>query len=158
MRPRLTRSLLLLSLALGGCTGGLGSTTPADRLAPLSFTPWVVQGCTVFARGADMKLSSQGQIVENGNVAMQLESAVWLAKPPAASITGVAVPVIVEGVRRNFTLQIPYNPETGAAMLQEDAYLTISYRPLGQTADIDISLPTHQLMLALGAMGRTCPQ
>ncbi len=157
MRLRHLLLVLVTSWAGAACSSNSLKIQESDRLAPIHLTPWVVQGCSISARGADVRLSTTGTITESGTLHIRLAYAPWLAQPPVAEVTGLPVALAIEGTNRNYNLYLPYTPETGAQLLQESTYLTLAYQPLGSPDIREVSFPTAPLMLALGVLNRTCP-
>jgi hypothetical protein len=147
------RAAVLLAacgILLAGCA--TPPAPPQRAAAPTTFGPWVINACTLGSKAADVWLRTTGSLTFGGDLELTAHFTPVLVRPPYATLSGLPVPIRVEGTNRRYTLFVPYNPETGAHMLQPGRYLTVSYQPLGSAAIQDVSFPTAPLMQGLGAL------
>lgn len=151
---RVALVLAACGMLLAGCAAP--PAPPPVAAAPTTFGPWVLHRCVLSSKAADVWLRTTGSLTFDGALELHAHFTPVLVRPPYTTLGGLPVPVRVEGTNRRYTLFVPYNPETGAHMLQPGHYLTVSYQPLGSAAIQDVSFPTQPLMQGLGQMGPSC--
>jgi hypothetical protein len=153
---------LWLALVLVGCSPLTPQfpqrpATGIPAAPPTLYGPWVVQGCTIVARGADVLVSTNGLLDHQGTLELRASFSPWLVRPPQASLSGLPVALPVEGKNRLYRFPLMYDATSAAHMLSSTTYLTLAYQPLGRAEVQDVSFPTAPLMEALGTLSRQCP-
>lgn len=149
---------LMALLALAACSTTskpLEAKIPAPT--PKTFGAWVLNGCTISTKTAEMLLTTTGKLNEQGALELKLALAPLLTRPPYAQIDGLPVPITIEGSGRNYTLSIPYNPDVMGRMISEKPKLRIVYQRLGETGFQEVGIPSTGALEALGAMSSVCP-
>jgi hypothetical protein len=148
---------VFLPLLLVGCAGGGMESTKAPRpsraIAPVNYGPWLLNGCKLSAKAADLWLNTEGHLTWRHELELTLNITPALAQPPQVSLSGVLAPLVQEGRGPRYTLFMPFTPEIAAQLLQPESYLTVAYQPLGSQAIQEVSFPTAPLLEGLGALG-----
>lgn len=130
---------------------------PSQKESALVAGPWATlpKNCQIHGRTQDFTLTTSGH-VESGAIYIYLTFKTPQSAPPAVTITGLSIPLAVEGKSPTFNFKMPFN-QTIAAHLQEPAtYFNVRYYNVGATQAYESSLPTPGFIDALNFLGPTC--
>lgn len=164
-----TITALLPLLALAACSSG---STPFGRdvrhlpkymtETPPRFGDWWVntERCTIEAGTGDIFARTDGHL-ENNMLPVTVTFNLPLTKPPLATLSGIPVPVPMEGptlltTNRTYTVRLAYDATTAAHMLDHGTFLTLTYQPLTGGPVRESNLQTNGLIFAIGELNKLC--
>lgn len=167
---RVFTRLLTTSLAFGlasGISACAAPTNPKALVLPPANGLWQVnsQRCDLSAVLPEIHISTDGRVGSDGRMALRLVFVPSLLRPPVAEVSGLAMPLLVEGpgalapfTGRANTVQLPYHAGTAAQLLQDNTFLTVTYQPIGQTAPRSGYVRTRAMILGLAELDKVCPE
>lgn len=155
---------LILALSLASCAA---PTKPKPVVVQPANGQWQVnsQRCTISALLPEIRFSTDGRVGRDGIMSLRLSFVPSLLRPPVAEVSGLALPLPVEGpgalaplTGRAYTVQLPYNANTAAQLMQDNAFLTITYQPIRQVAPRTGYVRTREIILGLTELDKACPE
>lgn len=148
----------MILLGLAACSRPVNHMDPYKPDPGLRFGDWQLlppPACVVAAKGGDIQAVTDGRF-SGPMLEVRLAFAVPGVRPPAVRLTGVAVPLPVEGSGRAFAINLRYDPETAAALLQTDSFLSVVYQPLSAPTPREVNFGTRGLVHALAHLQERC--
>lgn len=152
--------VLAMAVVVAGCMPGPTVTRLPKWQPPVNiprFGDWVVEPetCLIRAGTQDVQAETTGKL-ENGVLAVKLDFPMQLVQPPTPSMSGLPVPMPLDGAWRGFRTYIAYDSQTVAHMMDPGTFVVIAYQPLNSQAVREVHFDTRGLLQAIAHVGKTC--
>lgn len=160
---------LIFGLALCGVALGSGCSFPMpgpevqklpkwQQPEPVErYGDWVLEprDCSLRAASAEVKAGSTG-IVQNGLLGVRLDFLMPLVRPPVVSLSGIPVPLPLDGSGWTFRTYLAYDAKMIAHMMEPGTFIVVSYQPLNTTQVREVHFDTRGLLLATAHLKKGC--
>lgn len=152
--------LLPVTCALSSCMPG-PIAKPLPKWQPPADVPrygdWVVEtdDCTLHANGAEVQAESTGKL-SGGLIPVKITFLMPLVRPPMVSMSGLPVPLPLDGSGYTFRTYLEYSPRTVAHMNDTGTFLLITYQPLNTTQPREMHFDTQGLMHGVAHVSKVC--
>jgi hypothetical protein len=158
---------LLSALLLAGCSGGIPPEMMGGKAVnrmpkytkPVEverFGEWFIEpgACEIQSVNGDFRVTTDGTL-EDGLISLKVRFVPQLVRPPVPTLSGLPVPVPMDGSGKSYTVYLAYDSTGVAYMLRDTTYFTLRYQPLtGDT--LEGNMATRPLMQAIAFVARRC--
>lgn len=166
---RLLAPLLFSSALMAGCSGGIPPEMVGGKSVnrmpkyskPLDvqrFGEWFVEpdACEIQSVNTDFRVTTDGTL-EDGLIALKVRFVPQLVRPPVPTLSGLPVPVPMDGSGKSYTVYLAYDSTGVAYMLRDTTYFTLRYEPLsGGGNTLEGNMATRPLMQAIAFVAKRC--
>lgn len=159
--PMIRTFSFFMAAFLASCTvGPVGK--PVPKWTPPAEVPrygdWTVetQDCSLSTNTGDVKAESDGRLQSGHLIAIKLTFLMPLVRPPLITMSGLPVPMPVDGSQWTFRTYLEYAPHTVAHMNDPGTFLVVSYHPLNTIAPREVHMDTRGLMQGVAHISKVC--
>ncbi|MFZ2587598.1 MAG: hypothetical protein WAZ18_05740 [Alphaproteobacteria bacterium] len=153
--------LLPAALLLTSCMPGpVGK--PVPKWTPPVDVPrygdWLVEpeDCSLHASSSDVQAESTGKLQSGRLIPLKLTFLMPLVRPPVVSLSGIPVPLPLDGSQWTFRTYLDYSPNSVAAMNEPGNFVVVSYQPLNTLQPREVHFDTRGLMDGVAHIARVC--
>ena len=157
---RFSIALLPCLLLVAGCMPG-PIAKPLPKWQPPADVPrygdWVVEpdACVLQAGSGDVQAETDGRL-SGQLIPIKISFLMPLVRPPLVTMSGLPVPLPLDGSSYTFRTYVEYSPRTVAHMNDVGTFVVVNYQPLNTTQPREVHFDTRGLMQGIAHVSKVC--